>query len=329
MSSITYLLKRTAQTVFLLFVVLTFLFFLLRLMPGSITSVLLADGASEEAIAAFERKWGLNQPLYVQYYQYLKNFLTLDMGNSLQNGEPVWEYTKDRILNTLLLGVPAITLAYVLGTLFGSYMGFDKGSKIERTGLVSVLFVGSFPSFFLAMVMVIVFAGILGIFPTGGLASVETLTTDMAWYEVYLTKDFLWHWTLPAATVVLRYLFLPTTTMRTSLTEVSNQEFMFYHEVSGLPSTDQLRRLIRHSILPVITLYPISIAQSMSGLVLIETVFNWPGIGYTIVQAVFARDFPVLMFLFFITAALVIISNFIVDILYMYIDPRISLEEEA
>jgi len=329
MSSVTYLVKRTAQTVFLLFVVLTFLFFLLRLMPGSFTSVLLAEGASEEAIAAFEAKWGLNQPLYVQYYQYLRNFVTLDMGHSLQTGEPVWEYVQMRVFNTLLLGVPAITLSYVLGTLFGSYMGFNKGSMTERSGLISVLFVGSFPSFFLAMVMVIVFAGILDIFPTGGLASVQRLTSEMPWYEMYLSTDFLWHWTLPAATVVLRYLFLPTTTMRTSLTEVSDQEFMFYHEISGLPSTDQLRRLIRHSILPVITLYPISIAQSMSGLVLIETVFNWPGIGYTIVQAVFARDFPVLMFLFFITAALVIVSNFIVDIVYMYIDPRISLEEEG
>jgi len=329
MSSIVYLAKRTAQTVFLLFLVLTFLFFLLRLMPGSFTSVLLAEGASEEAIAAFEQKWGLNQPLYVQYYQYLQNFIMLDLGNSLQNGEPVWEYTRIRILNTLLLGVPAISLSYILGTLFGSYMGFNKGSKSERSGLIGVLFIGSFPSFFLAMVMVIVFAGILGIFPTGGLASIETITSNMAWYEVYFTSDFLLHWTLPTVTIMLRYLFLPTTTMRTSLTEVSDQEFMFYHAVSGLPATDQIRRLMRHSILPVITLYPISIAQSMSGLVLIETVFNWPGIGYTIVQAVFARDFPVLMFLFFITAALVIISNFVVDILYMYIDPRISLEQEG
>jgi peptide/nickel transport system permease protein len=191
--------------------------------------------------------------------------------------------------------------------------------------------VGAFPGFFIAILMILIFSGFLGIFPAGGLASGNTLaqygSREGINWGLYFTADFAWHYVLPFATVVLRFFYTPTLTMRTSVNEVSNQDFMYYHKISGLPGLSRLRRLIRHASLPVITLYPVSMTRAISGLVLIEMVFNWPGIGFTLVQSVFARDYPVVQFVFFITAVVVIFGNLLIDILYGVIDPRVTLGE--
>jgi peptide/nickel transport system permease protein len=328
MSRARYLAARALLTVFLLFVVLSLLWLLFQLFPGGYRAVLLAQGASPEAVAAFERRWGLNQPLYIQYLTYIKNFLSGNMGTSFQTGEPVWDFVKVKIFNTFILAAPAIIVAYLIGSVLGAVFGFERGSRFERGGLIFSLFAGSFPSFFLAMLAVIVFSGILDIFPPNGMVGPETYIQVEAWYEVYFTRDFLYHYTLPFLTIVTRYYFLPTIMMRTSVVEVANQEFMYYHKVSGFPFTEKIKRLIRHASLPVITLYPVSLTQSISGLVLIEAVFNWPGIGNTIVISVFNRDFPVLIFLFFLTSAFVIIANFVVDVVYTLVDPRITIGDD-
>lgn len=329
MSKAKYLVYRTIQTVFLLWFVLTFLFFLFRAMPGSYLDVMMTTGASQEAIEAFKQRWSLNEPLYVQYYKYMFNFVQGDVGRSFSTGEPVLAYVAPKIFNTFILIAPAITVAYILGSVFGAVLGVNRGSKFEQWGLTAAIFSGSFPEFFTAIVLVIVFSGWLNLFPPGGLASLTTIAQTQVWWEVYLTTDFVKHYTLPFLAVVLRYFFLPTLTMRTSVVEVMGQDFMYYHRVSGLPYVDRMRRLIRHAGLPVITLYPVSMTRAISGLVLIEEVFNWPGIGHTLVAAVFQRDFAVVQFVFFVAAAFVIFANFGIDILYTVIDPRVSLGDEA
>lgn len=328
MNRAQYILYRTVQTVFLLWFVLTFLFFLFRAMPGSYVDVMMTTGATQEGIEAFKQKWGLNQPLHVQYYQYMINFVQGDAGTTFQTNEPVWDFVAPKIFNTFILIAPAVTFAYILGAIFGSLLGVNRGSKFEQWGVSGAIFSGSFPEFFTAIILVIVFSGWLNLFPPTGLASIETQTSVTTWWGVYLTKDFLYHYTLPFSAVVLRYFFLPTLTMRTSVVEVSGQDFMYYHRVSGLPYIDRLKRLIRHASLPVITLYPVSMTRAISGLVLIETVFNWPGIGHALVTAVFARDFAVVQFVFFVAAAFVILANFGVDLLYTVIDPRVSVGSE-
>lgn len=328
MSKAKYLAYRSIQTVFLLWFVLTFLFFLFRAMPGSYVDVMMTTGASPEAVEAFRERWGLNRPLHEQYIQYILNFVTGDVGTTFQTGEPVLQYVKPKMFNTFILIAPAITFAYLVGSIFGALLGVKRGTKFEKWGLTGSIFSGSFPEFFTAIVLVIVFSGWLNIFPPSGIASLETLNETDKWYNIYLTMDFVKHYTLPFSAVVLRYFFLPTLTMRTSVVEVSGQDFMYYHRVSGLPAIDRLRRLIRHASLPVITLYPVSMTRAISGLVLIETVFNWPGIGFTLVNAVFQRDFAVVQFVFFVAAAFVIVANFGIDILYTVLDPRVSLGDE-
>jgi len=319
--------KRTLRTVFVLWVILTFLFFFFRLMPGDYTTLMLNQGASEEAVAQLREKWGLDDPLYVQYYRYVTNLVLLDAGTSLQNRIPVWEYVKPRMFNTLVLALPGLTASYVIGGVIGSFVGDMRGSRTERAVVTVVTLIGSFPGFFTAILAIMLLSVWIPIFPTSGMVSTQT-SVQYVWWRRYLTSDFLYHWTLPMSVVALRYMFGPTLIMRTSYVEVTGQDVAYYQKISGLPYVDRVRHLGRHAILPLITLYPISIVQAVSGLVLIELVFNWPGLGLTIVEGIRARDFPVIQFVFFIVAAIVVIANFAVDIVYGIIDPRIAVGEE-
>ncbi|MWV38469.1 ABC transporter permease [Natrialba sp. INN-245] len=329
MSKVRFFLKRITQTVFLLWLVLTFLFFLFRLMPGDVSDILLYQGADPDTVAEFEESWGLNDPLYVQYFQYIYNFILLDPGYSVQTNEPVWDFVKMNIFNTFILAAPAITLAYILGAIIGTVTGTKRGGKLEKFVPVPLLTIGAIPEFFLAILMIIVFAGFLGWFPTSSMIdpAVANQYSDDPWWRIYFTQSFAMHFVLPFTTVVLRYLFLPSLIMRTSVVEVLGQDFIFYKRVTGLPKSARLKSIAKHSSLPVITLYPISMARAIGGLVLIETVFNWPGMGYALVQAVLARDFATVQFVFFVIAAFVIVANFVIDIFYSVIDPRVSLDD--
>jgi len=324
-----YYIKRSIQTIILLFLILTFLFFFFRLLPGSYVDLMLYGGASEETIEQFERQWALNEPLYQQYLIYIRSFLQGDLGTSLHYRRPVTEVVGIRIFNTLILVAPAITFAYILSTFVGTVLGNARGSSLEKKGVISLITVGSFPSFFLGIVLIAIFAVWLGVFPTSGMLStgVSNALSEAPWWRKYLTKSFGMHYFLPFLTIVLRYMYEPSIIMRTSVVEVKEEGFSYYHKITGLPYLRRVRHLGKHAILPLITLYPISMARAISGLVLVELVFNWPGIGYTLVQAVLQRDTPVVQFVFFLTAAFVVISNFVVDILYTVIDPRVRVED--
>ena len=327
MSRLRYIAFRSVQTVFMLWLVLTMLFFFFRLMPGDFTDVMLAQGADPESVAAFEEKWGLNDPLHVQYWQYLTNFVQFDVGTSIQYRIPVWEHVNQRIFNSFILIAPAITAAYVIGSIVGTLAGRSRGSAFEKYGVLPFIVVGTFPSFFTAIVLVIVFAGWGGWFPTSGMYTAGTQAADAAWWEVYFTQDFAKHYILPFTAVLLRYLYLPTLIMRTSVVEVLGQDFSFYRRMTGVSEFRQKLHTAKHASLPVVTLYPVSMTRAIGGLVLIEYVFNWPGIGRTLVEAVMARDIPVVMFVFFLVGAFIIIANFVVDIVYGVIDPRVSISE--
>jgi len=230
-----------------------------------------------------------------------------------------------RIFNTFILVAPAMTFTYLLGVVIGTVAGSKRGSLFERFGTVPVIGIGSSPAFFTAIILIVVFASWLNLFPTSGMLSPGS-TEELAWWEPYFTRDFGIHYILPFAAVVCRYLFIPTLIMRNSVVEVMGEDFTEYYRLTGLPTMTRLRHVAKHASIPVITIFPVSLARALGGLVLIETVFNWPGIGFTLVEAVLARDYPTVQFVFFIVAAFVIISNFIVDLVYGVIDPRIRLE---
>lgn len=329
MSRARYLALRTLQTIVLMWLALSLIFLFFRFMPGNFTDYLVYQGATETAIEQTEEKWGLNDPIHIQYWSYVTNFVVGEFGTSFQANQPVWDFVNTKVFNTLILAVPGITTAYIIGGILGSYIGNNRGSRSERSIITLVTMFGTLPSFFSAILAVILFATVWNIFPAGGMVSVETTNrlSDNAWYSIYFTVDFLRHYILPFLTIVLIRLLAPTLVMRTSTVEVMGQDFAYFQKVSGLPYLTRMRHMSRHAILPLITQYPISLVNAVSSLVLVELVFNWPGIGWTLIQSVSFRDFPVVQFIFFAVAATVILANFFIDILYGIIDPRITVGE--
>jgi len=329
MTRLRYFASRTFQTVVMLWAILTFLFFFFRLMPGNFTDIMLFQGASEEAVKRFQEKWGLTDPVYVQYVNYLANFLTGDTGVSLRSRQPVWETVKIPLFNSFILIAPAITVGYLIGGVLGTIFGTNRNTRLERFGIIGTVFVGTVPIFFLGIVLIIVFSGRLGWLPSSGMLSPIAVDqfSDAAWWRKYLSQDFRLHYILPFATIAIRYANFPTLIMRTSVVEVLNQDFVYYQRITGISSFRRKLHIARHASLPVITLYPISMTRAVGGLVLLEVVFNWPGIGRELVEAVLQRDFPTVQFIFFLVAAMVIIGNFVIDIIYGVVDPRVSVED--
>jgi peptide/nickel transport system permease protein len=335
MSTVRYIIKRTGVSLGLIALVTSALFFAFRMMPGDFTSIFAQSGAGPETVERMTEKWGLDDPLYIQYLRYLENMLTADVGESFRFGTDVWELTKWRLLNSFILVGPAITVAYIAGGALGGFLGNRRGSKIEQWGVSGAVLIGAIPSFFTGIVLIIIFSSTLGWFPTGGAVSTETLrqlseTTsgNIIPFDYYQTTDFWWHYVLPFVTIFIKYLYFPTLIMRTNVVEMSGQGFMFYHRLSGISPLSELGKLIKHSSLPVITLYPVSMTRAIGGMVLVEVVFNWPGIGSLLIDSVLARDFPVVQFIFLLVAIWVILGNFAVDIIYGVIDPRVSVEQD-
>jgi peptide/nickel transport system permease protein len=328
MTDLKYAIYNIAQLVLLLFAILTFLFVLFRSLPGSYADQLVFRGAPPAQVAELEAKWGINEPLYVQYFNYLRNLLTGDAGTSLAYRQPVVEVVKDNFANTIILAFPPIVLGYVFGVIVGTIMGTNRGSIIEKYGILPLFAFGTVPSFFLAVIAVWVFALNLGWFPTSGMTSIGGLQENIQFWEVYLSVDFLWHYTLPFTVIFLRYTFLPTVLMRTSVVDTLGEDFIFYQRVTGLPRFERFKSVVKHSSLPIITMFPLSMTRAIGGLVLIELVFGWPGIGVELVEAVNNRDYPVAQFAFFIIAAVVVSLNALVDVVYSFIDPRVGVNSD-
>jgi len=324
-----YFIRRTLHTIVLIWGILTFLFLLFRSMPGDPGTLMLQSGAGPEAVEAARERWGLNEPLHIQYIKYVISLLTLDLGNSLANGVPVWDFIKMKIFNTFILVAPATTAFYIIGSLVGAVLGTKQGTKLDTYGMIPFFIMGTMPSFFIGILLVVVFAMHFDLFPTSGMFSPGflALNPEWSWWRPYMTETFLLHYILPFTTVVLRYVYSPLLVMRTSVTEVLGQDFTYYHRITGLSSSKRLKHLMKHASLPVITLYPASMLQAVSGLVLVEVVFNWPGIGNQLVQSILARDYPVVQFVFFAAAVAVVLGNYVVDILYGVIDPRVSVTD--
>lgn len=332
MSRILYIAKRFVLSLFLLFGVITVLFFFFRMLPGDYATVMAGDAADPQTVEALREEWGLHDPLYLQYYHYLENMATGSAGESHRHNLPVWDVVRPALINSLILVVPAIVFVYLLGTLYGGIVGRAVDSVTEKFGSLPPLFVGTFPDFFIGMALIAIFAGALGLFPSQGMAGSDTFREyggDIAYTQLFLLRDFWWHYTLPFLTVVLKYLYYPTLIMRSSVIQVRDQDFMYFHEMTGISRRLQFVHLLKHASLPVITAFPITMATSFSGLVLIEFVFNWPGIGKLLFDSVLARDTPVIQFIFLMIAAWIIAANFVVDILYGVIDPRITVGSEG
>jgi len=316
-----FLIRRLVQTLLVLFVVVTLVFVLFRLLPGDPTAMLVDQSLDELARQRLLVEWGLDRPLFEQYLTFLKNIATLNFGLSFYYRAPVWTSLAAAWWNTAVLMGFAIVIALTVGVVAGAYLGWRRGSNTERTGLVIALLLRSTPIFWLGIIVLMVFSYWLHLFPTGGMRSTGYQADGLL--ETYLSLNFLYHLALPLLTASLYFVADPMMVMRTCMLEVKGEDFLEYMEGLGFSERERMQHCARNAILPVVTFASIMIGFVFGGQVLLEIVFAWPGIGREMVLSIERRDYPIAQATFVMMSVMVILMNFLVDILYSYLDPRI------
>jgi len=315
-----YVIGRITQTIVTLLAVATIMWALVRAIPGDPTSIYLSGQLAPEQVDALKKLWGLDQPLSVQYFKYMKNLIGGDFGISFSYQEPVMTIILPKILNTSLLMLPSMIMVIVVGAIVGSNLGWRRGSKTERIGIILSLFVRSFPIFLSGILFLMLFVHWLGWFPLGGMRTIGKINSG--WLEDFL--DVTHHLALPITLAFLYFLGDVVMIARTSMLEIIGEEFLDFARARGLSDSKVRKIAMRNSIIPVITYSTILFGFAFSGQVLLEMVFAWPGIGKLMVDSVTMNDYPVAQAIFFIMAFAVITANLVVDLLYGYLDPRIS-----
>ena len=304
-----------------LFLVVTLNFFLFRILPGDPVKMLFRDPRmTPQDLANLRAMFGLDKPLYVQYYLYLVNLCHGNLGVSFAYDQPVLPIVIQRLSNTVLL----VGVAYVFFVLVGIFVGivaaWKHGSKFDAFCVSFALTTYSVPTFWLSMLFILVFSVWLGVFPTSGMT---TIGVGVESFGAYIL-DLLSHLAMPVITLVLYYMGFYTILARSSLLEEFTQDYVLTARAKGMSNWQVIRKhTLRNAMLPSLTLAAINIGAVVGGVLQTETVFSWPGIGSLTYEALLLRDYTLLQGAFLITALSVLAANFAVDILYTWLDPRV------
>ena len=246
-----------------------------------------------------------------------------EFGESFHQRRPVLEILAGVLANTVVLTLSALLVAYGFGTLTGAWLAFKRGTWMEAVAIPGVLTLRAAPEFWLGMVLLAVFAFKLGWFPSGGANSPGAMFPS-EWSRI-ASGDFLWHLVLPAATLALYLQGLPLLLMRSNMLDVMSEDFITMARMKGLSNWSIIvRHGARNALLPVATAFALGFGASIGGNVVVETVFSWPGLGKLLVNAVAASDYPVAQGAFLLITVVLVTMNFIADLLYSLLDPRVS-----
>jgi peptide/nickel transport system permease protein len=316
-----YLIKRTVFALITVFVALTLNFVLFRAAPGDATSSLRGcRNCTPEFRESLYAELGLDKSKLEQYWIYLQDLAHGDLGLSFVSRQPVWDELRDPILNTL----PMVALGYVFAIFFGILVGvvaaWRRGTFADWGGLLSALVFYSLPTQWLGLMLLIVFSGTL---PTSGISDPFIEFTDPSTWEVVV--DRLEHMILPSLTLGLVLYGEYALIVRSSMLETLGEDYILTARAKGLANWAIVwRHAFRNALLPIVTLVALTLGYVVAGAILVEAVFSYPGIGLVTYEAIFARDYPVLQGAFLILTLSVVFFNYIADLLYFRLDPRIT-----
>lgn len=309
-----------------LFVLASLMFFMFRMLPGDPTLTVISSAMQPKAQAAMKKQYGLDKPVLIQYLNYLKNTVCLDFGFSFQHSRKVSHMIKGRMLNTLLLILPSMLAAYFFGTLAGAYIAWKRGTRLEIGTVIFSTALQSAPVFWIGMLCIFIFSVHLDIFPLGHILT-PGIHYGKSELQKYLSLDFLHHLALPFVVITSYNICFPLLLMRSSMLETFGEDFIELCRMRGFSSRRIIfKHAMRNSLLPIATTLPLILGWAVAGSVVIETVFSWPGLGLLMVEAVTRNDYPVVQACFLLIAILTILGNFIADLLYGILDPRIVYE---
>ncbi|MDQ7820007.1 MAG: ABC transporter permease [Armatimonadota bacterium] len=303
-----FLIRRLVQLVIVLLGVSAVVFGIVRL-TGDPVIILLGESASPEAVAAMRRELGLDRPIYVQYFRFLASVVRGDFGDSLRYRQPALSLFIERLPATLELAAASLAVALAVGLPAGVAAALHPRSVFDAAVRLLALVGQAVPGFYLGLVAIIVFGAHLKWLPTGGRGTPAQLL-------------------LPAVTLAAYQMAVVARFARGAMLEALGEDYVRTARAKGLTRARVVTvHALRNALIPIVTVLGIQVGTLLSGAVVTETVFSWPGIGRLAVQAIYARDFPVVQVTVMATAVIFVVVNLVTDVLYVLIDPRIRIAE--
>ena len=316
-----YFFRRFIQCIITIFVIITIIFFIFRLIPADPSAMFIDSQMSAHDIELMREEWGFNDPVHIQFIKYLGNLIKGDFGRSFFYREPVIDIIFRKIGNTFILMGFALVITFIGAIIGGAYLGWKRGKPIEKIGVIISLSMHALPIYWIGIIALMIFTYWINLFPTGGMRTIGYEGSGL--FSKYFSLDFLWHLCLPLLCASLYYLAHPLLIMRTSMLEIKGEDFLEMSIAKGYDEKTVIKHCARNALLPIVSHAAIMSGFLFGGQVLLETVFTWPGMGMELVRAVMNLDYPVAQGIFFLMAVTVVIMNLLVDFLYGYLDPRI------
>ncbi|WP_196161790.1 ABC transporter permease [Reinekea sp. G2M2-21] len=320
-----FIFRRLAFYIVAIFVAITFNFLIPRLMPGDpVDALFVAAGGKipPEALAGYKEMLGfVDGPLWVQYLQYLKSVLTLDLGPTIMMFPvPVTKILGNAFPWTMTLSLIAILTSVIIGCFIGLYASYNRGGFVDRFFPIFWQFVASMPQAVTALFIFFAFAMTLKWFPLG-FGFDPDLDPAFNWPFI---QSILHHAVLPLVTIILSAIAMWIFTMRNAMVNVLGEDYITMAKAKGLSSNRvMIHYAARNAILPVVTAVSMALGFAVTGQVFIEQVYNYPGVGQLIIKATSARDYPLMQACFLLIVVFVLVANFVADVLYVFLDPRL------
>jgi peptide/nickel transport system permease protein len=309
-----FMLRRILAAIPVLLMVAIIVFLVLRLSPGDPAAILAGDGATSAQLAALRHAMGLDRPMLEQIYLWMEQVLRGNLGTSLISGQPVWAMIADRFGPTLALSISTIVFSVLVSIPLGIYAAWTRGRVPDRLLMAGSVVGFSVPVFINGYVLILVFARWLHWLPVQGY---QPMASGFGPFAQRLI--------LPTLTLSLPYIALISRIVRTGVIEVMGEDFIRTARAKGLTESAVLRHhALGNAAVPIITIIGVSIGMLISGVVVIESVFNIPGLGRLVLEAVLARDYTVIQAMILLFSAIYVLINLVIDLLYPIFDPRIS-----
>jgi len=321
-----YFLRKVIYLGITVLLIMTFNFFLFRIMPGDPIRLLFPRGADPDTLELWRGLLGLDKPIWEQYFNYIIGTFTGDWGISFgfAKREPIFDILPPFITKTLFLSGVGTVLAVFLGVIYGREAAWRKGKIFDKVATTTAVVLYSVPTFLFALFYIMIFAFIIPTWPFQGATSPSYLFDSMNIFEQII--DVAQHAFLPVMSLILESLAGFALIVRSSLIDVLTEDYILTAEAKGLEERDILKKhAMPNALLPVVAVIALNVGWIMGGTVMIEYIFTYKGLGYLTWEAILYYDFPLLQAVFFLEIVAVLAANFIADILNFYLDPRVKI----
>ena len=333
----TYIARRVTGTIPVIVLISLLVFMLVQAAPGDPADLLLSDEADKEDVEEARKRWGLDQPIYIQYWRFFISAMQGDLGTSFRYADPVLLMIAERLPATIELAVVSILIATIFAIPLGVWAGARPNSFVDTFGSLFGFFGISMPNFWFGIMLILVVSGFLNLLPSAGRETygiAEDPITGFYILDSMLQNNWVAVWDgikyiiMPALALGTNMMGIMMRVTRSSVLEVMHEDYVRTARAKGLAENIVLwHHAVRNALIPIITVVGLELGALLSGSIIVETVFSWPGSGSLLISAITSRDYPLITGTVLTYTMLFVIINFTIDILYAFIDPRIRFDK--